>query len=271
MGPPDGRRPTADGRDDLVAVARSTGADRRSLAVALTVVAVIVVAILKPWADAPAPAPLARLPATPATLATPATAATPATTFVAPAAAARPGGRDPGGQCGLGEAWRVFTIEVDAGRPVSSWVPVRPVAATGLDAVTVPVVRIVADRVSALGFCAGTDAGVRRPITAVDAWAVPAQGVRVPVDLAPLAAWTPPDPDAGRVFLESDGFGSANGGWAAGDYIFVVRHGSVATDADWYTVRIVVSPSEAATHASPPVSPAATTPRPAAPSFSAAP
>ena len=50
MGPTDGRRPTADGRDDLVAVARSTGADRRSLAVALTVVVVIVVAILKPWA-----------------------------------------------------------------------------------------------------------------------------------------------------------------------------------------------------------------------------
>jgi len=165
----------------------------------------------------------------------------------------------------------VFSVETHAGQPVSSWVPVEPVAATGPRDTTIPIVRIVADRVSALGFCAGMDAGVRRPITTVDAWAVSARGALVPVDLAPLAAWTPPDPDAGRVFLESDGFGSVSGGWAAGDYVFVVRHGPVATGGDWFGVRIVVSPSAAAAPSPPPVSPAATMPRPAAPPASAAP
>lgn len=162
-------------------------------------------------------------------------------------------------------------MEIDAGRPVTSWQPVEPVAAAGLGSATIPTVRIVADRVTALGFCAGKGTDTRRPITGVDAWVGSGPGPFVPVDLAPLAAWTPPDPDSGRVFLASDGSGSVADGWAPGDYVFVVRHGPTVPDGDWYGVRIVASSSGAAASASPRASPVATMPRPAGPSVPAAP
>jgi hypothetical protein len=270
--PPDdatpGRSMVPGDRIRPVAVGGSGGPDRRSVAVALSIVAILVVAIVKPWPWLDAPLPPPTPPPRPAVAAvTPSEppASRPSRSPSPSAPAAGPGDRDPGGQCELADAFRVFTVEVDAGRPVISWLPVEPVAATGPDAADFPTVRIIADRVAALGFCARVVAGSRRPITRVDAWAVPASGAPVAVRLAPLAAWTPRDPDAGRAWRPPAESTSLVGGWAPGDWVFAVRHGPDVTDSDWYRVRIVISPGAGAVSAPPPASPAAPTPRPTAP------
>ncbi len=88
------------------------------------------------------------------------------------------------------------------------------------------------------------------PVSAASAPA-PASAAPVAVDLDPLAAWMPADPDRGRVFLPPAGFGAAAGAWAPGRYVFVIRHGPGPTDAEWYGVEIVASGRESATPGSP--------------------
>jgi hypothetical protein len=234
-------------------VDRSTGVDRRSLAVGLAVVAIIAVAVLKPWGTADVPPPPSHGPAPAAARATPGPSlGTPVASgraAVSPASSASEmplSGPRPGGQCQFGDMWRVFTIAVDAGRRVYTWLPVEPVTAATAGSATIPWVRVVADRVSALGFCARVDPARPRPITGVEAWVRPAPGIDVPVDIAPLAAWTPRDPDAGRVFRLVRTPGAENGDWPPGDYVLVVHHGRAADD-DWIGVRIATASSGSAT------------------------
>ena len=228
------------------------GGDRGLLLGAIAVAAILALAVLKPWADPGYPSRAIEA-ATPSAgphgvVAVPGAGATPSATL--------PGWDTPGGQCFVGSDWRVFSIEMSTGRRLRHWLVVEPRAAGSPRDSAVPFVTIAADRVTALGFCAGADAGVRRPITAVDAWALSAPGALVPIDLAPLAAWTPPDPDAGRVYPQPDGFGSVNSGWAPGRYVFAVRRGPSTTDAEWYGVEIVAPGREPATPGSPVNSPA---------------
>lgn len=250
--PVDGTEPSQGWKPTEAQLVMPRGGDRGLLLGAIAVAAILALAVLKPWADPgyPSRATEADAPsAGPAGVAAlPGAAATPSATL--------PGWNAPGGQCFVANDWRVFSIEMSTGRRLRHWLVVEPRAAGSPRDPAVPFVRIVTDNLLALGFCAAFRPTARR-VASVEAWAVPAFAAPVSVDLDPLAAWTPTDPDEGRMFLPPTGFGAAAGAWTPGRYVFVVRHGPAPADAAWYGVEIVAPGRAPATPGSPAASPAA--------------
>ncbi len=233
----DRTRSPAGGQRLAVVPVGSGGVGRRVVVLVAVCGLVLSVAILKPWAETSPPSgptspPSAEVSARPR----------PTTDAVAPAPAPsgqqsrRLGLSDPGGQCSVGSAWRVFAVEQHYGRRVLTWYSVDPVPVADPRDPAIPEVRVVAGAVLALGFCAAVPEGASGP-AAVHAWTTSLPGDAVPLDLRALTAYAPPDPRLGAVYDEAGG-AVAGGGWPPGTYVFAVRSGRTTGESRWFAVRI---------------------------------
>jgi len=216
---------------------RPRGDNRRLLLGATVTAAILALAVLKPWSgpgevsratglDAPAPGP--------AGAASPGPAATPTAT--------PPGYDAPGGQCYPGTDWRLFAIEANAGRPQRHWLSIEPSVAGTPGDPTVPFVRIVTDRVLALGFCVGSGPAGPGSLVEARAWALAPGGAAFPVALTPLVEYMPRQRSLGAVYRPPPASGRASSaGWSPGRYVFAVRHGPAQGDERWFGVEVVVA------------------------------
>jgi hypothetical protein len=202
---------------------------------ALLVAAGLGLAVLKPWAGIGSPAYLTLPSARPADVVAP----SPEAPAVTP-----PGYSAPGGQCFPGSDWRVFTIETHGGRALRTWLSVTPGDAGSPQDPVIPFVSVVTDRLLALGFCVGSGQGGPGPLAGARAWAIDAVGAAVPLDLAPLVAYMPHEPDLGAVYQPpAEPGGTAGVTWSPGRYVFAVNQGPATGDAHWFGVEVVAAPT----------------------------
>jgi len=229
--PPQGGRPT---ESHLV---RPRGDNRRLLLGATVTAAILALAVLKPWGG---PGDVSRASGLDAPSAGPAGVASPGPT--ATPTATPPGYDAPGGQCYPGTDWRLFAIEVNAGRPQRHWLSIEPGAAGSPEDPAVPFVRIVTDRLLALGFCVGSGPDGPGPLVEARAWALAPGGAVVPVALTPLIEYMPRQRNLGAVYRPpSASRGASGAGWSPGRYVFAVRQGPAASDERWFGVEVVVA------------------------------
>lgn len=239
----------------LTRVGRS-GAAAGPARLAVIALALLMIAILKPWsspANLPSaprqpPPPVPSLPALAARTSLPAADAGPTTVL-------RPDGPDdlrclwPGG-------WRLVTIERGAAREVRTWIVVAPLAASGpLDPRFDPV-RITSTTLLGVGLCAPARGPGAAPWMAtapriVALWRLPGEGAG---PLVPLPPTLPPVPLAGATTGDPyDGpANSALGGrlavlyrsplgpgaWPPGRYVFMVGQAAGAPGGDWFTLEV---------------------------------
>ena len=166
-----------------------------------------------------------------------------------------PGLGMPGGQCFAGTEWRVFASEVNDGRSVRHWLSIEPDVAVSPRDRKVRFVRVVTDRVLALGFCVGSGPDGPTSLVGTRAWTL-SGGTAVPLVLAPMAAYMPSEPDLGAVYrppaespATTPGTSPAAdaGAWPPGRYVFAIRQASVDGDEQWFGVEIVAARREAST------------------------
>jgi len=221
------------------------GDNRGLVLAAIAVGAILALAVLKPWADHADASRAVESDVYTTTL--DAEAATspgpPATPEATP-----PGYGAPGGQCYPSAGWRVFALEMRTGQSVQHWLSIEPgPAGSPLDR-AVPLVRIVTDRLLALGFCVGSGPDGPRPLVGVRAWALAPEGPAVPVALAPLLEYMPRKVDLGAAYRPPEGWGGEAGqrgeadpGWSPGRYVFAVRQGPGQSDEQWFGVEVLAA------------------------------
>jgi hypothetical protein len=239
------------------------------LRVVAAVVALVALAVLKPWGGAgpetPGTGPGATtldggLPSGPAAL-----------SAVEPTPRPTP---NPDEILCLGDGWRLVTLQTYGDRQTRTWVVVEPVSAVGPEDTGIPVTRLVEGNVSGLGFCdnaAAEPAGSARILAAywlgagADGYQVRWLGVlrpyhgRVPLGLPAAILYDPPDdlrgvlvigrPEAGSTALPAAGAAksprptiASDGGWPPGRYVFLVASGGIPR---WFGLDLVWPPPNA--------------------------
>lgn len=216
--------------------------DRRPLVGVILTIAILTLAVLKPWGggvDASRPVPSDRSSAAPADFA----AATPG--LPPPSSTTQPGYDAPGGQCYPSSEWRLFALEMNTGRRLRTWLSIEPGSASNPEDRAVPFVHLVTDRLLALGFCVGSRSAGAPATLDARAWTLASAGAALPVPLAPLAAYMPRQAELGAVYLPPRSTSRAAAGWSPGRYVFAVRLGPGDTDLHWFGVDVIVAPSAA--------------------------
>jgi hypothetical protein len=144
-------------------------------------------------------------------------------------------------QCYVGAAWRLFTVEQNFGRRMRSWIGIEPLVAARRPALEdIPVVRLLTERLDAVGVC--TAFRVESPMVGVEGWRVANEGKWTEVDLVPAASLTQPDTAIGAVFAPPTGAGDAAHGWNVGRYVFRVTEAS--GDPHWFAVQVNLVPPD---------------------------
>lgn len=240
MADPVGGTEPPSGEPNEAHLVRLHGDNRRPLLGAIITVAILALAVLKPWSG-PGDASRAvesdarTTPLPGVAAASPGPAATPSAT--------PPGYDAPGGQCFPGAGWRVFTVETRAGRRLRTWLAIEPAGALSPRDPAVPFVEIVTERLAGLGFCVRSGPDGPAPLAETRAWALTPEGSPVPVALAPLVAYTPYQPNLGSVYRPPTvSRGGAGEGWSPGRYVFAVRQGSPRGAEWWFGVEVVIVP-----------------------------
>jgi hypothetical protein len=222
----------------VVAVQRIGGPDRRALGLAWLAVAAIVLAVAKPWGGVP-PAGSR----TAAAVAPRPQVSTPTATPPRPGVTTGRAGQEI--PCWSSEDWRAVTVERRERQTVISWMAVEPVSALGPDDARIPLLRIVADHVTALGFCEplATDVPVESLSGAISMWRRVSDGTAERVE--PLRAAAPLAADAAAVFRPG------RGEWRPGRYaVQVLATAARARDGRplrgrWFGFEIVPLPHDA--------------------------
>lgn len=235
-----GTAPPQDERSTETRLVRLRDDDRRPLLGAIVIAALLVLAVLKPWggpgdasrvveSDEPSAGPAGVAAASPGPAATP--------------SATQPGYDAPGGQCYPGTGWRLFAIEMNTGRRLRAWLSIEPGAAGSPLDPAVPFVRIVSDRLLALGFCVGSGRDGPGPLVGARAWTLAPGGPAFPVALAPLVEYMPRQPNLGAVYRPpAASLDAADAGWSPGRYVFAVRQGPPGSEEQWFGVEVVAAP-----------------------------
>jgi hypothetical protein len=218
----------------------------RVAAQGILLLAALAIVILKPWgADTVPPA----APAASDGVATVGPASLPVTPDPAPT------GDVALGQCYSTSGWRVFNLEIPpaglAFAPFRTWTSVHPVVAPSPADPAIDFARVVADRVTALGYCAPSTGGDRPPpIVAVEAWREDGAGHPLPILLRPAAVVPGAASVAAALYGPPAGSVATTGTWAPGRYVFRVS-GPPATGFErWFGVEILspvdIAPAPAA-------------------------
>jgi hypothetical protein len=214
---------------------------------AFAIALILAIAVWKPWdtgrdagavvpgspptlfvaPDSPAPSPLTPTPPTP-------TPAPPA---------------DPDAIACIGDiGWRAVTRDVTAGRESRTWIAVDPTKAGGPADESIPVVRVVVGRLTAIGYCVPAELSgkprreqlwrfepaVGDPVS--PGTPKPERPRATPSPVAPLQAL------GRRAAGYADMFGPPHGeaSWAAGRYVFAVDLGGSAGRV-WFTIEVIDS------------------------------
>lgn len=227
---------------------------------AIVVVAALVAAVVKPWAwlgdepGADAGGPPDALPSTPG----PSPRATPHDWVLLDGRVACLGNNE----------WLGLVDLVDGGRQARSWTSVEPVAVTGPDDPAIARVRVFADAVLRIGFCApvARAAGTLSPDSRLDvrAWRAAAPGAAGPaVEIRPVVASGGTLADGGLLLAPPGGATT----WPRGRYVLralLAGAGPGGGDAAWLAIdlRGPWAPPSPAVPA-PELTPAAASPSPA--------
>lgn len=236
--------PEAAPETPIVAVQRIGGPDRRAFGLVVIVLAVLLVAVVKPWGGAPPAADRTAVAIAPRQpLATPADSGR---------SRPRPSARADGEviPCWSSDDWRAVTVERRERQTVISWMAVDPVSAGGADDPAIPVLRVVADHVMALGFCEplSTDVPIESLPGALSVWRLTEEsrsGDTIVTRVEPLRAAAPIEEDAAAVFRPG------SGEWRPGRYaVQVLATAARARDGRplrgrWFGVEIVPLPHDA--------------------------
>lgn len=210
-----------------VPVAPVGGPNGRIALIALgAIVASLLLAIAKPWAG-------------PGAGTIPTAAASPASASAAPERSAPAESAPAIEACQAGAGWRLFVVEANAGRSGRTWYSMEPVAAAGPNDSTIPTIRVYAEALQRLGYCAETTIGRLRPILGTEAWRVPATGPARAIHL--MAAREPgvTDPNLGALFIPpKTRAGTSPTAWPPGRYVFVVRFGPTSP-AQWFAAEVI--------------------------------
>lgn len=200
--------------------------------VLIIVVVGLGVAIVKPWdpglSGRPARADPSSSPAEETSLALPTIAAT--------------GSIDPLAIPCLTDAasWRVVTVERTSGRETRSWIAIQPTTAAGPSDPNIPQVRVVADALGGLGFCAPD---TPRFATDPRVWRVPIAGGSEFGTLEPLKRLVPAATGHANVYAPP----ASGTAWLPGRYVIEVplasdpRRRGVRGSA-WFAVLVVDAP-----------------------------
>jgi hypothetical protein len=188
----------------------------------------LALAIAKPWAGSPSGA--ASSPRT----------ADARTTEPPPAISPPPGPSIADTVCHAETGWRLSTIETNNGRPIKTWYSVAPVAATGPSDPAMPTIRIYAESLQRLGYCAGLAAGLPVAVTSASGWRSSPVGTPAPI---PLVRATEPgfdDSELGALFLPPPSVaGATPGDWPPGRYVFAVRTRPAPGDRLWFAAEVI--------------------------------
>ena len=205
--------------------------ERTLLRVVVVVLAITLLAVVKPWGDGTGPgagsAPRTALGAASPTIAASA-GPTPLPTPVDPASTF----------CLTPSGWRLTSLEVFDGQTIRVWQTIDPVQATGPTDPAVPEGLVVSTSVLAVGWCAPTAPDVRpAPPVTTRIWYVPASGTPVLLDLRPRLGPS----DLGEDYPAPD-VGAGTADWTPGRYVFAISE--AAPGRSWWfaaTVRRYVA------------------------------
>jgi hypothetical protein len=219
------------GSPDRVPLTPIGGRAREPLLIAALVVLGVTIAIVKPWDRGAAGEPgIVVLPATNAPIVATAVSPTPSATPRSSADAA----------CYYGLAWRLFTVERNAGRLINTWYSVEPVQACGPTDPNIPVIRMYTVGLQELGYCTVTVPDGPRPILSTEGWRLSPSSLPEPLPLVRTGRFAPADPNVGVLYApppEPDGGRPAN--WAPGRYVFVFRYGPEPSEERWFETEII--------------------------------
>jgi hypothetical protein len=205
------------------------GAGRAVRQVLWTLVALIAIAILKPWGSGPSSPPGVALPPTfqPLAVFTP----TPRPTTELDAVASF---------CLEPSGWRVYSAERWAGQDVRAWTAVHPVTfATDAIDPRIPIIPVVSHEVQAIGFCAPIAGAEKPPPDATDRMyqliAVAIQGQRLiravpmtPTRIAP----------AGRAsYLGASYVPRPGSTWSSGSYVIHIEGSGYSR---WFGIQVEI-------------------------------
>lgn len=242
----------------------------------LLVVALLAIAVVKPWDRAsvsgdhlvPQVAPTVA-----ASVAPDAAARTSAplrlahSVLLTSASILRPGTAPAGDDvaCYPSAGWRVVTVDGAGADRLRTWYNLVPGwGATATDP-GIPVVHVFARDLVALGFCAPTGDGQALATAEVRGWRLD-QARAMPIGLARLAASSPRDTALGSLYGSPPSAAAPStdpgvaGTWPDGRYVFLIRAGQADEEDIWFGVDVTrmvdapaggAPPSGATVHASP--------------------
>jgi hypothetical protein len=199
---------------------------RRPAIIVAVLSSLIALAVIKPWGGGPGPGGTAPHVAG-QTASVPPTSALPS-----------PSASNDIATCLAGSDWRVSALQVNDGRLVKSWYSVVPaIASRPIDA-AIPTVRVYAESVRRLGFCAGAGVGSSDP--GVSAWRIDPSGRSMTLALTNADDPGLADAGLGMLFVPSaTGTVGTPGDWSPGRYVFAVGIGPRAANRRWFAVEIV--------------------------------
>ena len=215
------------------------GNSRGPLVVAALLVVAIGLALLKPWAVAPAgPAPTLRNVAV-GGAATFGPASNGPTTPSAPPSPARTPASNISGPCYYGLAWRLFTTDTTNNGLVHSWYGIQPVRAASPDDGTIPVVDVHSRTLGQLGYCLQEAPDSPAPVLRTLAWLLPAGGPAQAVELVPTGPGGGLAPGQGAIFLPpAIDSGPRPAAWAPAVYVFEIELAATPGAGEWFAVRV---------------------------------
>jgi len=234
----------------VVPIARIGGRGRTLEACVAVVAAVLAIAIAKPWAalDGSSRGAPDRLPTgSAAGVASVSRAVAPGST-VAPAATATGAGAA-SGVCLSPQGWRLVVDQSLVGYRTRDWIAAVPAAASGPLDPAIPVLRVVATQVSALGYCAPSESAVAGELPRrMTIWqlvrgggrAVPMLRTTVPVGGLGVAAAYPASASAVGPSPPADVRRALD--WPPGRYILQVGAGNDGARDRWLTVALQPEP-----------------------------
>jgi len=207
-------------------------------------IALVIVAVVKPWGGASGPG------------SSPVPPAGSADVLIQPSQTASPEASRVEDACNPDAGWRLFTVEVNAGRAVRTWYSISPVAASGPTDGSIPTIRIYTEGLGRLGYCAGSSEGGSAAFDRASGWRVDAAGKAQPIAL--VRAAEPGLDGSGRSALfEPPGplVGDRPGDWPPGRYVLSVGPGETVADRLWFAAQVVTVDGATSASGSPPSGP----------------
>jgi len=201
----------------------------------------VALAVAKPW-QAPLPGPA---PGSGGGAGRPAVAATEAAA-ASPSPSARSADDVAAARCSRPLGWRTYAFETWHGQRIRTWTVVEPLAAaesaTALDP-RIPVVPIIGQEITALGYCAPVVEAIAPPASVnVTVWAVEPSGVARVLDVRRIEPLRPSSLSALFAYPDPAAKPGVLSPWPAGRYVFAILGEPGSGWGRWFAAQVVPFP-----------------------------